>query len=43
MDNLNKATPESELPKSSKPARRRLYNAGFYRFDQLANVTESAF
>ncbi|WP_075618586.1 hypothetical protein [Paenisporosarcina indica] len=40
MDNFNKETPESELPKMSKPANRELHNAGFYKLEQFTKVTE---
>lgn len=41
MHNLNNTTPESELPKISKPANRELHNAGFYRLEQFTQITES--
>ena len=37
----NHSTPESELPKMSKPANRELHNAGFYRLEQFTSVSES--
>lgn len=37
----NNPTPESELPKMSKPANRELQNAGFYRLEQFTSVSES--
>ncbi|WP_044338651.1 hypothetical protein [Rossellomorea aquimaris] len=37
----NNLTPESELPKISKPANRGLHQAGFYRLEQFTSVSES--
>lgn len=36
-----KPTPESELPKISKPANRGLHHANYNRLEQLTTVTES--
>ena len=41
MDISHKTSPESNLPKMSKPANRELHNAGFYRLEQFTKVTES--
>ncbi len=37
---LNQTTLQSELPKISKPAKRALHHAGFYRLEQFTLVTE---
>ncbi|MGM0840314.1 MAG: DNA-binding protein [Bacillota bacterium] len=37
----NNPTPDSELPKISKPANRGLHHAGFYRLEQFTGVSES--
>ena len=41
MDISHKTSPESNLPKISKPANRELHNAGFYQLEQFTKVTES--
>jgi DNA-directed RNA polymerase alpha subunit len=41
MDNINKATPEIDLPKIGKPATRALTNAGYSNLAQLTKVTET--
>jgi DNA-directed RNA polymerase alpha subunit len=41
VENINNTIPESDLPKTSKPANRELHNAGFYRLEQFTKVTES--
>lgn len=41
MNNSQKTTPESDLPKIGQPATRALTNAGYYRLEQLTRITES--
>jgi hypothetical protein len=41
MDNINKATPENNLPTIGKPATRALTNAGYTKLAQFTQVTES--
>lgn len=41
MDNFNKITQKSDLPKISEPATRALTNAGYSRLEQFTKVTEA--
>lgn len=41
MDKINREPQESNFPNISKPATRALINAGYYRLEQLTEITES--
>ncbi len=41
VENINKATPEHDLPNIGKPATRALTNAGYMKLAQFTQVMES--